>query len=64
MEVVIVATGLPADLAVVDVLARTQLALLRVGGSVVVDDASDALRDLIDLAGLGDILRVTAHPAR
>lgn len=64
MEVVIVATGLPADLTVVDVLARTQLALLRLGGSIVVTDASEELRGLIELAGLGDVLRVTTHPAR
>ena len=58
------AAGLPADLAVVDVLARVQLALVRQGASIVVDDASPELRALIDLAGLAEVLGVTPQPSR
>ena len=64
MEVVIVAAGLPPQLAVVDVLARTQLAMLRLGGSILVTDASEELGRLIELAGLADVLRVTTPPMR
>lgn len=45
-----------ADLAVVDVLARLQLALRREGWTLVLRDAEPDLRGLIDLAGLADVL--------
>jgi hypothetical protein len=51
-----------ADLCVVDALARLQLAVARHGGRIVVQDADDDLRSLLDLAGLAGVVEVT--PAR
>ena len=48
--------SLPADLAAVDALARLQLALRRRGRSLRLSGASDALRALIELVGLGEVL--------
>ena len=45
-----------ADLATVDALIRFQLVARRAGGRVRVDDASDELRDLLELAGLAEVL--------
>jgi ABC-type transporter Mla MlaB component len=45
-----------ADLATVDALVRFQLVARRAGGRVRVDDASDELRDLLELAGLAEVL--------
>lgn len=42
----------PPDLAVVDALARAQLAARRAGSAVRLVEASDELRALLDLAGL------------
>jgi hypothetical protein len=42
----------PPDLGVVHAIARAQLLAGRIGGSVVVDEVSPALRSLLDLAGL------------
>jgi STAS domain len=48
--------SLQADLAAVDALARLQLAARRRGRALRLSGASDALRALIDLVGLGDAL--------
>ena len=53
----VVATGLPADLAVVDCLARLQLAARRAGCAIRVHDPDPELLDLLDLAGLTEVLR-------
>jgi hypothetical protein len=47
-----------ADLGIVDALARLQLAARRSGYEVSVADAPNDLRELIELAGLSDVLRV------
>jgi hypothetical protein len=47
-----------ADLVTLDVLARLQLAAKRCGGGLQVCAASDDLLDLIEFAGLGDVLGV------
>lgn len=47
-----------ADLALVDTLARFQLALGRLDVGIVLASASDDLRALIRLAGLGHVLPV------
>jgi hypothetical protein len=46
-----------ADLATVDDLARLQLIARRLGMTVRLRDASRELRELLDLAGLGDVVR-------
>lgn len=46
-------------LAVVDALARLQLAALRVGCTIRVRDPSTALRELLDLVGLADLVADT-----
>ena len=48
------------DLATVDALARLALAALRAGRSVQVRHASAALSNLLELAGLGEIVRCEA----
>jgi len=48
--------GQNPDLSVVDQLARLQLAARRVGCSLRLRGASSQLRELIDLAGLSDIV--------
>ena len=45
------------DLGTVDALARAGLAARRRGCELRVDDACEQLRDLLDLAGLGDVVR-------
>lgn len=52
------ASGLPPDLASVDVLARAQLEAVRSGRRAVLRGASDELVDLLRFAGLVDVLRV------
>jgi gamma-glutamyl:cysteine ligase YbdK (ATP-grasp superfamily) len=47
-----------AELGIVDALARLQLAARRSGYEVAVMDAPSDLLELIDLAGLSDVLRV------
>jgi ABC-type transporter Mla MlaB component len=49
-------TGLAADAVAVDALARLQLAAQRRRQRVVLVGASDELRGLVDLMGLGDVL--------
>jgi anti-anti-sigma regulatory factor len=49
------------DLAMLDVLARLQLAAKRRGCDLRVCDASEELCDLIELAGLSDVLRVESR---
>jgi ABC-type transporter Mla MlaB component len=50
------------DLSVVDRLARLQLAARHVGCSIRVRDAPSGLRELIELAGLSDIIADAADP--
>jgi hypothetical protein len=49
-------TGLPNDVATVDVLARLQLAMRRRGRRLVVRGASRELTELLAWVGLGDLL--------
>lgn len=44
------------DLAAVEALARLQLTALRMGGSILVQDMSTDLEELLDLVGLRDQL--------
>jgi anti-anti-sigma regulatory factor len=53
---VIVVTVDRADLALVDLLARLQLEARRLGGSVVLRDPCEVLRELLDLVGLAELL--------
>jgi len=55
--------GRRRDLSVVDQLARLQLAARRLGCSIRLRDAPGRLRELIDLAGLSDIVTGVAGPA-
>ena len=52
----VVVSGLPADLAVVDCLARLQLAARRAGCTVRLLDPDPELLELLDLAGLTEVL--------
>ena len=54
--------GLRPDLSVVDRLARLQLAAGRLGCSIRLRDAPARLRELIDLAGLSDVVRDAGRP--
>lgn len=56
-------TGVSADAATVQALARLQLAMRRQGGQVVLRGASVELRRLIDFMGLADVLPVEAGPS-
>lgn len=49
-------TGLAADAIAVEALARLQLAARGNGQRVVMSGASEPLRAIIDLVGLGDVL--------
>ena len=49
-------TGLPADLAMLDAIARLVLAARLRGARVALTGASSELTELIELAGLGDSL--------
>lgn len=49
-------SGLPADAAALDILARLALALRRCGFRLSLRHASPELLDLIELAGLGQTL--------
>ena len=49
-----------ADLGLVDELARLQLAARRRGWRLRLRDVSDELRELLELAGLADVLAVEA----
>jgi hypothetical protein len=55
--------GRSPDLSVVDGLARLQVAARRAGCSVRLRDAPIQLRELIDLAGLSDIVKDAARTA-
>jgi hypothetical protein len=48
--------GLPPDAATVDTLARLQLAARRNGCRLCLRNASEELLELLDLAGLRDVL--------
>jgi hypothetical protein len=50
--------SVPADLMTLDALARLQLEARRQGLEFRLLDVPEALRKLIDFAGLGDVLRV------
>ena len=54
--------GLRPDLALVDALARLQLAARRLGCSVRLRDPCQELRELLDLVGLADVVRAAALP--
>lgn len=56
--------GQGPDLWVVDQLARLHLAARRLGCSLRLRGAPSQLRELIDLAGLGDIVTDAAVPVR
>jgi hypothetical protein len=58
--IVVDASQVEADLRSVDALAMLQLAAKRLGGGIVLREASDDLRGLIALAGLEGVLRVEA----
>jgi anti-anti-sigma regulatory factor len=59
--IVVVVEGLDCpDLAVVDALARLQLAARRLGYSIGLRNPSPELRALLDLVGLADVVRDTA----
>ena len=49
------------DVGTVDELARLALVARELGGEVVLLDAAAELRELVDLAGLGDVLPVVAR---
>jgi ABC-type transporter Mla MlaB component len=49
-------TGVPADAVTVEALARLQLVARRNGCLVVLCQASDELRELVELMGLTDVL--------
>jgi hypothetical protein len=51
----------PADLCVVDALARLQLAVARGGGRIRVHGATNDLRRLLELAGLADVVDCPAE---
>ena len=51
-------SALAADLLTVDALARLELSARRHGRRLQVRDASGELRDLIELVGLNEVLRV------
>ena len=44
------------DLGTIDAFARWQLELLRVGATLRTRDATDDLRDLLELVGLADVV--------
>lgn len=52
------------DLAVVDELARLQVAARRLGCSIRLRDAGTELCELLDLVGLGELLRGAAELCR
>jgi hypothetical protein len=54
--VVVAVDGVVPDLALVDLLARLQLAARRAGGSVVLREPCERLRALLDLVGLAELL--------
>jgi hypothetical protein len=53
------ASGLAADARIVDALARLQLLGRRDGWNLRLENASDELAGLIELAGLADVLPVS-----
>ena len=59
-EVVVAVDGLAADLALVDLLARLQLAAKRVGGTLVLRQPCEELRRLLDFVGLAEALPLEA----
>jgi hypothetical protein len=52
--------GLSANVRTIGALARLQLMAKRLGFEIRLRDASHELLQLVDLAGLGDVLRVEA----
>ena len=51
----------PADLASVDALARLELVARQLGCSIRLRHTTGALRELIELVGLSDVLRLEAE---
>jgi hypothetical protein len=60
LEVVVGRTAAHPDIGVVEALARLQLAARRLGCSIRLRDPSRELCDLLDLAGLADV--IVCHP--
>ena len=58
LSIIVDAGGLPADVTTIDALARLQLNAQRIGQLIRLRDASAELRQLIDFAGLDEVLRV------
>jgi anti-anti-sigma regulatory factor len=56
--IVVEAAALRADVSTIDALARLQLNAQRIGQSILLRGVPVELRRLIDLAGLGEVLRV------
>ena len=54
----------PLDLEVVDALARLQLAARRAGRSIRLVNPSQELRQLLDFAGLADVVPSAMEPVR
>jgi hypothetical protein len=52
-------SALPPDVVTIDALARLELAARRGGLRFRLHDASEQLLDLIDFAGLADVLRTS-----
>lgn len=61
---VIGVAGLPADLGLVDALARLQLVARALGGSLCIRNPGDDLCALIELVGLADVLVCRWEPPR
>ena len=59
--IVLDVNAVPPDALTIDTLARLQLAARRLGTRLELRDASHQLRELIDLVGLSDVLRVEAR---
>ena len=59
--IVLDVNAVPPDALTVDMLARLQLTAHRLGTRLELRDASAELLELIDFAGLGDVLRVEAR---
>ena len=60
--VVVVGDDLPPDLALVDALARLQLAARRFGCSICVHGTGSELGALLELVGLAEVLPSTRRP--
>lgn len=59
--IVVDAGSFPATCRSIEVLARLQLTARRAGGRIRLQRASPPLRNLLEFAGLADIVQVGAH---